>query len=98
MTRILGVLGLLVVLYGALIESNPAASSSRNLTYVANIQGRYGVVTLGALPVEHRHSEELDTEWQSVAYQECLLRRRRIVHRWDVPLLDSKLREKKKQQ
>lgn len=48
MTRILGVLGLLVVLYGALIESNPAASSSRNLTYVANIQGRYGVVTLGA--------------------------------------------------
>src|SRR5262245_15877152 len=48
MTRILGVLGLLVVLYGALIESNPAASSTRNLMYVGNIQGRYGVVTLGA--------------------------------------------------
>src|SRR4029079_6545117 len=48
MTRVLGVLGLLVVLYGALIQSNPAAGSSRNLTYVANIQGRYGVVTLGA--------------------------------------------------
>jgi len=48
MTRVLGVLGLLVVLYGALIQSNPAAGSSRNLAYVANIQGRYGVVTLGA--------------------------------------------------
>jgi len=48
MTRILGVLGLLIVLYGALIESNPAAGSTRNLTYVANIQGRYGVITLGA--------------------------------------------------
>jgi ribose transport system permease protein len=48
MTRILGVLGLLIVLYAALIESNPAASSARNLTYVANIQGRYGVITLGA--------------------------------------------------
>jgi len=48
MTRVLGVLGLLVLLYGALIESNPAAGSTRNLMYVANIQGRYGVVTLGA--------------------------------------------------
>lgn len=48
MTRILGVLGLLVVLYAALIESNPAASSARNLIYVANNQGRYGVITLGA--------------------------------------------------
>lgn len=48
MTRILGVLGLLVVLYGVLIESNPAAGSTRNLMYVANNQGRYGVVTLGA--------------------------------------------------
>jgi ribose transport system permease protein len=48
MTRVLGVLGLLVVLYVALIQSNAAAGSARNLTYVANIQGRYGVVTLGA--------------------------------------------------
>jgi ribose transport system permease protein len=48
MTRVLGVLGLLVLLYGALIESNPAAGSTRNLMYVANIQGRYGVITLGA--------------------------------------------------
>jgi ribose transport system permease protein len=48
MTRVLGVLGLLVLLYGALIESNPGAGSTRNLMYVANIQGRYGVVTLGA--------------------------------------------------
>src|SRR6185437_10926604 len=48
MTRILGVLGLLIVLYAALIESNPAASNSRNLISIANIQGRYGVVTLGA--------------------------------------------------
>ncbi len=48
MTRVLGVLGLLIVLYGALIESNPAAGSTRNLIYVANNQGRYGVVTLGA--------------------------------------------------
>lgn len=48
MTRILGVLGLLVLLYAALIESNPAAGSVRNLSYVANIQGRYGIITLGA--------------------------------------------------
>ncbi|MBX9584700.1 MAG: ABC transporter permease [Gemmataceae bacterium] len=48
MTRILGVLGLLVVLYAALAESNPAATSTRSLTSLANIQGRYGVVTLGA--------------------------------------------------
>ena len=48
MTRILGVLGLLIVLYAILIESNPAAGSVRNLSYVANNQGRYGVITLGA--------------------------------------------------
>ncbi|HEY2910751.1 MAG TPA: ABC transporter permease [Gemmataceae bacterium] len=48
MTRILGVLGLLIALYAALIESNPAASNTRNLISIANIQGRYGVVTLGA--------------------------------------------------
>jgi ribose transport system permease protein len=48
MRRILGVLGLLVVLYLALFESNPAASGRRSLTSLANDQGRYGVVTLGA--------------------------------------------------
>ena len=48
MTRILGVLGLLIVLYAVLFESNPAASSTRSIFSVANIQGRYGVVTLGA--------------------------------------------------
>lgn len=48
MTRILGVLGLLVALYAALIASNPAAGKPDNLIDVANIQGRYGVITLGA--------------------------------------------------
>ncbi len=48
MTRILGVLGLLVALYAVLLESNPAAGSLRNLIYVGNNQGRYGLVTLGA--------------------------------------------------
>ena len=48
MTRILGVLGLLVVLYAELFRSNPAASSLRSLMSLANDQGRFGVVTLGA--------------------------------------------------
>lgn len=48
MTRILGVLGLLVVLYAVLFQSNPGASSTRSLKSLANDQGRYGVVTLGA--------------------------------------------------
>src|SRR5262245_8507521 len=60
MTRIIGVLGLLVVLYGGLVgtywETSPASepvAKSReriqgNLIDVANIQGRYGVITLGA--------------------------------------------------
>ncbi|MCE9561409.1 MAG: ABC transporter permease [Planctomycetes bacterium] len=48
MTRILGVLGLLVVLYTALIASDPNAGKPDNLISVANLQGRYGVVTLGA--------------------------------------------------
>jgi ribose transport system permease protein len=48
MTRILGVLGLLIVLYAALFESNPGASSTRSLKSLANDQGRYGVVTIGA--------------------------------------------------
>ena len=48
MMRILGVVGLLGILYGALIASNPAAGKLGNLIDVANIQGRYGVLTLGA--------------------------------------------------
>jgi len=48
MTRILGVLGLLIILYSALIASDPAAGKPGNLIDVANIQGYYGVITLGA--------------------------------------------------
>ena len=48
MTRILGVLGLLVVLYGSLMASHPNAGKLDNLMSVANLQGRYGVITLGA--------------------------------------------------
>ncbi len=48
MIRILGVLGLLIALYVALFDSNPGASSTRSLSSLANIQGRYGVITLGA--------------------------------------------------
>ena len=60
MMRILGVLGLLVALYGGLIGtyvenapgSEPSAKTQQriqgNLIDVANEQGRYGVITLGA--------------------------------------------------
>ncbi|MCS7021911.1 MAG: ABC transporter permease [Gemmataceae bacterium] len=48
MSRILGVLGLLTVLYAALILSNPSAGRLDNLMDVANIQGRYGLITIGA--------------------------------------------------
>ena len=60
MTRVLGVLFLLVVMYASLIgtyvETAPAAEPTAktqervrgNLVDVANIQGRYGVITLGA--------------------------------------------------
>src|SRR4029453_17840815 len=48
MTRILGVLGLLVVLYATLIASDPPAGKPDNLIDVANLQGRYGIITLGA--------------------------------------------------
>jgi ribose transport system permease protein len=48
MTRILGVLGLLIVLYGALFASDANASNRDNLIDVASLQGRYGVITLGA--------------------------------------------------
>jgi ribose transport system permease protein len=48
MTRILGVLGLLVALYATLIASDPSAGKADNLIDVANLQGRYGIITLGA--------------------------------------------------
>jgi ribose transport system permease protein len=48
MTRILGVLGLLVVLYVALVTSHPNAGKADNLIDVASLQGRYGLITLGA--------------------------------------------------
>jgi ribose transport system permease protein len=48
MVRILGVLGLLVGLYAALVATDPAAGKLDNLTYVANLQGQIGVITLGA--------------------------------------------------
>jgi ribose transport system permease protein len=48
MTRILGVLGLLLVLYGVLVASHPNAGKPDNLIAVANLQGRFGVITLGA--------------------------------------------------
>ncbi len=60
MMRILGVLGLLVALYAGLVGTyvenapgfEPAARTQQriqgNLTDVASIQGRYGVITLGA--------------------------------------------------
>jgi ribose transport system permease protein len=48
MVRILGVFGLLAGLYAVLIATDPAASKPDNLFLVANDQGRYGVITLGA--------------------------------------------------
>lgn len=48
MVRILGVLGLLVGLYAVLISSDPGAGTADNLFAVANEQGRFGVITLGA--------------------------------------------------
>lgn len=48
MSRVLGVFGLLVALYAALVLSNPSAGRLDNLIDVANIQGRYGLITLGA--------------------------------------------------
>jgi ribose transport system permease protein len=47
MTRILGVLGLLVALYAVLFGTHPNAGSTGNLMDVANYQGRYGIITLG---------------------------------------------------
>ena len=48
MTRILGVLGLVLVLYGALFASHDKAGEVGNLIDVANYQGQYGLITLGA--------------------------------------------------
>jgi ribose transport system permease protein len=48
MTRILGVLGLLVILYAVLFGTHEKAGSAGNLIDVANYQGRYGLITLGA--------------------------------------------------
>lgn len=48
MTRILGVLGLLVILYMVLFNTHERAGSLSNLIDVANYQGRYGLITLGA--------------------------------------------------
>ena len=49
MIRILGVLGLLAALYAALIASNPGAVlSADTFSLLANRQGRFGIITLGA--------------------------------------------------
>ena len=48
MTRILGVLGLLVVLYAGLGASDASALDADGLTKIANLQGRAGIITLGA--------------------------------------------------
>jgi ribose transport system permease protein len=47
MIRILGVLGLLVILYAVLFNTHANASKLGNLIDVANYQGRYGLITLG---------------------------------------------------
>ncbi len=48
MTRILGIIGLVTVLYTALLASTEPARSVDNLFDVANLQGQYGIITLGA--------------------------------------------------
>ncbi|QEL17280.1 ABC transporter permease [Limnoglobus roseus] len=48
MTRILGIVGLVTALYAALLLSTPPAGKTDNLIDVANLQGQYGIVTLGA--------------------------------------------------
>lgn len=48
MTRIVGVFGLLAALYATLIFSNPKAGQTGNLIDVANQQGFFGIITLGA--------------------------------------------------
>jgi len=48
MSRIAGVIFLLALLYGALAFSNPNAFKAGNLRELANYQGFFGVLTLGA--------------------------------------------------
>jgi ribose transport system permease protein len=48
MSRILGVLVLLVGLYAVLFASDPGATTASNLSIVANRQGFYGIITIGA--------------------------------------------------
>jgi ribose transport system permease protein len=47
MKRLLGVILLVVILYGMLLSSNPGARSIGNLRNLANESGFYGVLTLG---------------------------------------------------
>jgi len=47
MKRLLGVILLVVTLYGVLLSSNPGARSAGNLRNLANESGFYGVLTLG---------------------------------------------------
>jgi ribose transport system permease protein len=47
MKRILGVLGLVIALYVVLFNTHANAGKSDNLIDVANLQGRYGLITLG---------------------------------------------------
>jgi ribose transport system permease protein len=46
-TRILGVLGILILLYAVLFGTHEQAGTFGNLIDVANYQGRYGLLTLG---------------------------------------------------
>ncbi len=48
MTRILGIVGLVSALYAALLLTTPSARDVGNLMDVANLQGQYGIITLGA--------------------------------------------------
>lgn len=48
MTRIIGVVGLVATLYAALLITTPSSRAFTNLIDVANLQGQYGIITLGA--------------------------------------------------
>lgn len=48
MTRILGIVGIVAALYAALLLTTPSARDVGNLMDVANLQGQYGIITLGA--------------------------------------------------
>ena len=80
MMRILGVLGLLAALYAGLVGTyiqnapghEPAARTQErvrgNLIDVANIQGRYGIITLPALIVSLRSPKETAGSFPSAGY------------------------------